>query len=848
MQVYSVFNVIWQKKVVYRALKLCNNETRSVCTQLYQRKVLFMPDDFYLDYKYDYPQPPPRSKWKTIFSFLLFAGIGLFLGVIVYSAYALPAFNEEQLTGANASLLYDDQGKIFWRVHAEEDRTSIELDKVPDSLIKAFIATEDKEFYNHHGVNYKGIARALLSNLQSRDLTGQGASTITQQLARDAFLSQEKTWQRKVKEILLAYKLESLYSKDEILELYLNKIYFGAGAYGVQAAANKYFAKDISELNLAESSLLAGLVQSPSRYDPYQNLEAAKARQWLVLLSMRDSHFISYSEAEEAHQAELVLKSGQSNSMNYGFFIDAVIEESIKHLSKVKGYKDADAMIYSSGLKIHTTMDAALQKHAEEYFKDPAHFPSETKNNNPIQVGMAIFDHSNGEIKAIMGGREYTNQRGFNRATSAFRQPGSAIKPLTVYAPALEKGYMPYTVLDDSPISYKVNNEIWSPKNYDHSYRGLISMRTAVQYSVNTYAIQLLDKVGISNGYETGKALGLNHLVNTPGRNDLGLSPLALGSLTKGASPVEMAAAYGSFGNGGYYAQPHFITKITDHHGRVLYAYKQPMKRALSADTAWLMNSMLQTVANSGTGTNGKVPGVPTGGKTGTSENNNDCWFCGLTPLYSGAVWMGYDETYTMQNQYGGGYPAKLFRSMMQKAHEDKEYQPWAKPHNVVLTSICSKSGKLPSSSCPDEQIISEYCVGKYIPKDVCTLHQKVTICRESGKLATKYCPDIYDQAMVQAKPGSAEETKIPTETCDIHTSFTIQSLFKNTVKICTDPRHEGKLYQAVTPHGGQSGGCPPAMIKEVVVNPGQHLAPCPLKDHQIHKGPGHDLIDNQAE
>ncbi len=804
-----------------------------------------MPDNYYLNYQYEYQKPPQRSKWKTILAFLLFAFLGLFLGIIVYSAYALPAFNEQQLTGANASLLYDDQDKLFWRVHAEEDRTSIELSKVPDNLINAFIATEDRAFYNHHGVNYKGIARALLSNLQSRDLTSQGASTITQQLARNAFLSQEKTWQRKIKEILLAYKLESMYSKDEILELYLNKIYFGAGAYGVQAAANKYFAKDVSDLNLAESSLLAGLVQSPSRYDPYQNPEAAKARQWLVLLSMRDSRFISYNEAEEAHQEELIFKSGQSSSMNYGYFIDAVIDEAVKHLAQVKGYKDADAMIYSSGLRIYTTMDAALQKHAEEYFKEPTNFPSETKNGNQIQVGMAIFDHSNGEIKAIMGGREYTNQRGFNRATSAYRQPGSAIKPLTVYTPALEKGFMPFMVLDDSPISYKINNEVWSPQNYDYKYRGLIPMRTAVQYSINTYAIQMLDKIGVSTGYEAGKALGLNHLINTPGKNDLGLSPLALGSLTKGASPVEMAAAYGSFGNGGYYAKPHFITKITDHNGRVLYTYKQQMQRAMSANTAWLMNNMLQTVVNSGTGTNGRVAGVPTGGKTGTSENNNDCWFCGLTPLYSGAVWMGYDEKYTMQNQYGGGYPAKLFRSMMQKAHTDKKYQNWSKPQDIVLTSVCSKSGKLPSSSCPDDQIVSEYCVSNNVPSEVCTIHQHVYICKESGQLATKYCPDIYDQSLVQARPGSSEASKIPTETCTLHNSFTIQSLFKNTVKVCTDPRHEGKLYQAVIAHGGQSGGCPPTMIKEVMSKTGLKYPPCPLEDHHIYKGPGHDLIGN---
>jgi penicillin-binding protein 1A len=239
-----------------------------------------------------------------------------------------------------------------------------------------------------------------------------------------------------------------------------------------------------------------------------------------------------------------------------------------------------------------------------------------------------------------------------------------------------------------------------------------------------------------------------------------------------------MAAAYGSFGNGGYYVKPHFITKIVDSDGRVLYQYKQQMTRVMSQDTAWLMNSMLQSVVNSGTGSNGKVSGVPTCGKTGTSENNNDCWFCGLTPLYSGAVWMGYDAKYTMQNQYGGGYPAKLFSSMLQQAHKNKKYVNWTQPKDIVMVSICSKSGKLPSSICPDNQIINEYSVKEYIPTTTCTIHKRVYICRDSRKLATRYCPDIIGLTMVQAKPGSVESDKIPTETCDIHKSYTIQSLF----------------------------------------------------------------------
>ncbi len=233
------------------------------------------------------------KSWLLLLSIVILIGLGSVIGVLAFVATDLPAWNEQQLTGFDATLLLDDTGNVYSRLHAEEDRTAITLDKVPEQLVQAFVATEDQDFYQHHGVNFKGIARAVLSNIQSRDLTGQGASTITQQLARNAFLTMDKTWQRKVKEILLAFKLESIYSKDEIMELYLNKIYFGAGAYGVQTAANNYFGKDVNDLTLAESALLAGLVQSPSAYDPFHNFDAAKARQRVVLYSMANCGYIS---------------------------------------------------------------------------------------------------------------------------------------------------------------------------------------------------------------------------------------------------------------------------------------------------------------------------------------------------------------------------------------------------------------------------------------------------------------------------------------------------------------------------------------------------------------------------
>jgi penicillin-binding protein 1A len=776
-------------------------------------------------------------------SILFLVGAGTFIGLLTFVATDLPAFDPGQLSGTNTTLLYDDKEQVFSRLHAGENRTDISLEKVPVDLLEAFIATEDKEFYNHYGVNFKGIARALVRNFQSGDMTGQGASTITQQLARSSFLSSDKNWERKIKEMIIAFKLESVYSKEEIMELYLNKIYFGAGAYGVQAAANTYFGKDVSNLTLPESALLAGLVQSPNNYNPFTHLDKAKARQKMVLNSMASSGFINDAAASKAYDTPINLVKSQ-NSMKYGYYMDAVVEEAIDILAGIKGYENGDNAIYRGGLRIYTTVNAPLQAYAEDFYKNAANFPRDTSSGLKVQVGMAIVENDSGDVKAIMGGRQYEQRRGFNRATDAYRQPGSSIKPLTVYGPALEQGKMPFMVLDDSPISYKTNSGVWTPKNYDHKYKGLITMRPAVQYSINTYAVQLLDLIGTRKSFDFGRSLGLS-LVDNPGTNDLNLAALALGGLTKGVTPLQMAAAYSSFGNSGIYNQPHFINKILDNNGLVIYEYKPQPKRVMTQQTAWLMNNMLQTVVSSGTGTNAKVPNVPTAGKTGTSEDITDVWFCGLTPVYSGAVWMGYDDQKNkMPDAFGGGSPALMFKAMMIKAHQGIKAGEWSMPGDIVQVSVCSKSGQIPSASCPHEQIITEYSLKDYVPTETCSVHQTIVICNESEGLANKYCPDTSVFSGVKAGENSSEASKIPTEKCTLHTSFNLSVLSKNVVKICTDPRHNGQLYQANITKPTQSGGCPTEYIEEMVLQPGEHLPPCPLQDHQMKSIKAKDLLD----
>lgn len=771
-------------------------------------------------------------------------GLVMTAGVVIYSAGSLPEWNPELLTGAKTTLLYDDHGNVAADLHAEENRTEISLEIVPEQLIQAFISTEDQDFYKHYGVTIRGITRAFLRNVSSGDLTGEGASTITMQLARNAFLTFDKQWQRKIQEALLSFKIEATYSKDEILSMYLNKIYFGSGAYGVQAAAATYFGKDVTELTLGECALLAGIPQNPNSANPFKSPEKAKARQKMVLNNMAACGYIDQAAADNAFKDELIYNHSENKNIQYGFFVDAVVEEALDILEGLEIYDDPNNAIYRSGLKIYTTMNPVLQNHAESLYQNDANFPSESKNGQLVQSAMVLMDHSNGEIKAVMGGRKYEQRRGFNRATSAYRQPGSSIKPITVYSPALEAGYMPYYVLDDSPISFKISNTVWSPQNYDLGYRGLITMRTAVQYSVNTYAVQLLDKIGIGFSFDFGKTMGLE-LVDTPGTNDLGLAPLSLGGLTKGATPLQMAAAYGAIGNGGIYVKPHFITRIVDDKGIEIYNFELKLTRVMSDQTSWLMTNMLQTVTAAGTGTNAQVPGVPTAGKTGTSENYKDSWFCGFTPGYSVAVWMGYDEELNMSSVYGGGFPAKIFRSMLQKAHEIKNPAALPMPGGITQIQVCSKSGLLPGENCPEDSIITDYSRNDSIPTEICEVHELLFICPESGKLAGRYCPNPEMRAMVKVDEESVTENKIPTEKCDIHTEPTVTGLFNDEVYVCMDERHDGKLYRANIANPLQSGGCPSESVIKVRIQPGQDIPYCDLEEHQVKTKKVRQVIDD---
>lgn len=777
-----------------------------------------------------------RSWLGTIALVAVVVLIGAIAGLVLGAVVNVPNWSPEKLYGSETTTLYDRDMKPFAYLHAEENRVMVPLSKIPPDLIHAFVATEDQQFYEHHGVNPVRIIKALIIDMTTGAKV-QGASTITQQLARNAFLNPEKTWERKIKEAVLAIQLESQYSKDEIMQFYLNKINFGSGAWGVQTAAQTYFGKDVDQLNLAECALLAGLVKAPNYYSPFRNPDKAKQRQRIVLNNMVHCGYITQEQADEAYRQPLKYAPKPQSQYQFGHFTDYVIEEADRILSEEGLYENPQDAIFKGGLKIYTTMDRDIQQYAEKIYSDPSYFPPlKDENGNPVQSAMVILDHKTGEIVALVGGRNYNQQRSFNRAVDALRQPGSSFKPLVVYGPALEMGYSPDYVLEDAPVTFNFGGTTWSPKNYDGKYLGPINMRTAVAKSVNIYAVKLADEIGIRNGIEFAKRCGITTLVEAGRANDMNLST-ALGGITKGVSPLEMASAYGCFANQGIRAEHYVISKIEDRDGNTIYEFQPKYERVMKKETAWQMSSLLQGVVEFGTGKAAKIAGVKCAGKTGTTQDDKDAWFVGYTPYYTCAVWMGFDKEKTMSRIYGGSYPARIWKAIMSKAVAGKKSgSDFGPPDDVVAVKICTKSGKLASPACPEEDVQTKYLPKDQVPKETCDLHYLVDICTDSGKLATEYCPNRISKGYLKgALPGDPEAA--PQEYCDIHTAPT-QSFYNDwdqvKVYVCTDPRHNGQIYLANIPKPGETGGCPSQYIREMVVKNPQNLPKCNLPDHQI--------------
>lgn len=603
-----------------------------------------------------------QSGWLVLLTGLLALFLGyLSVGLIINST---PAWKAEDLKANLNTIIYDREGQTIAVLHGPEDRLPLDGD-VPRVVKDAFVAVEDVRFYRHKGVDLEGIFRAMITNLREGRIA-EGGSTITQQLVKNSLLTPEKTYERKIKEMLLAIDLEKKYSKEEILDMYLTRIYFGEGAYGLEAAARTYFNKPAKDLSIAEAALLAGLLRGPTKYSPFLHPEAARERMETVISLMEENQFITPAMAEQAKsEGYSLVQTKTKQDYQFPYFVDYVIAEAGKRL----GISEKE--IYGGGLRIYTSLDRKTQQAAESVWADARNFPAPARDGKPVQGAVALLDYHTGEIKGLVGGRGYDARRGFSRATDSRRQPGSTFKPLAVYGPALEEQYPPYMVLNDAPVSFGK----YVPKNYGGGFKGNITMSTAIKFSVNIWAVKMLDLLGVEKGWEFAKKLGFDLTESDK------VLPLALGGLTKGVSPLQMASGYGAFANSGVLEEPHAITQVTDSTGRVWFNGQVQSSRVMKLQTAAVMTELLTGVVQGGTGTRARM-NRPVAGKTGTTQlpdtkefagigGNKDAWFVGYTPQIVGAVWIGFDRPdreHYLQGVVGGSYPAMLWKKVMEKA------------------------------------------------------------------------------------------------------------------------------------------------------------------------------------
>lgn len=627
--------------------------------------------------------------------------IGLLLsGLLVYRiTRTLPNVN----TLANqtrSSVIYDRNGQpvtFLWG----QTSIPVSLSQIPTSLQDAIVATEDNRFYQNSGIDFRSIIRSALADVIHLGAS-QGGSTITEQLAKIHYLTNEKTITRKIAEVLLGIEIAHTYTKHEILRMYLNQVYLGEGASGVAAAARIYFNEPVSKLTLAQSALIAGLPKAPSAYDPFVHLSAAKARQGVVLQNMVTYGYITQAQANAAFHAPLNFNRGILNvTTRYPdpWFVDSVVNFLLKH-----GFSMHE--LSTGGLKIYTTLDPAIQADADQAVADVMNkgFPP-PKNSSaaPLEpeAAVVVMDPRNGYVLAIVGGRQHTNILGFNRATDAHRQPGSSIKPLVEYPTAIEDGYTQASVIDDGPWML-VNNKPW-PQNDNHQYLGRITLQDALAQSDNNAAVRLLKMVGIKNGYDTAtKQFGLQ-LVGSGKYNDMTLA-MGIGGLTNGVSPLEMAAAYSTYATEGYRPTPLLVTKVVAPDGQILLQDAPHLAPELNRQVAYIMIQMMEAVIQYGTGQGGQL-GRPEAGKTGTAENGQDGWFIGFVPQLVTAVWEGYDTPKPQNGVFGATYALPIWTEIMKKALANVPAQDFPQPSGIVQANVDLKSGLLPSPLTPPADI-----------------------------------------------------------------------------------------------------------------------------------------------
>ena len=592
---------------------------------------------------------------------LLFLLTALLLTILFFAFLAATANVESLKEGLKLStVIYDKDDTVASKLAANRiDGVSVE--EIPNTVKNAVVAIEDERFYKHNGFDIKGISRAFFKNLFAGRITG-GGSTITQQLAKNALLTSEQTYKRKIEELFLAVEIEKHYKKDEILQMYLNQVYFGSGAWGIGQASKIYFNKDVQELTISESSLLAGLLQAPSARDPFRYYDRAIERRNVVLGKMKEHSMITDKEYKQAIAEQIKLHEGKSATVErqYPYYVDAVLDEAINK------YGLTQEEIFTRGYRIYTELDQDLQSALESVYDNNYLFPK-GRGGDLVQSGAVLLDPKTGGVRGLVGGRGQHVFRGFNRATHIKAQPGSTLKPLAVYTPALEEGYHPSDLLKDEPMSFGK----YRPENASRKYLGEVPMYKAVEDSLNVPAVWLLDQIGLEKGIDSLNRFGI------PIDEEDKYLGIALGGMHKGISPLQLAEAYSAFPNGGKREAAHIITKIVGPTGNVIAEHKGKSVKVTSKTVSAQMTSMLLNVVESGTGKGTKIAGVPIAGKTGSTQlpykdinGTKDQWFVGYTPTIVGAVWLGYDKT--DRNHYLSSSSSEtavpLFKAIMEKS------------------------------------------------------------------------------------------------------------------------------------------------------------------------------------
>ncbi len=711
---------------------------------------------------------------KSVGTLALILGIGIVIFACIFTAYLrnylMPqvSFSLDSFRLNQTSVIYYEEKETgeyvpLQNLYGEENRIWVSCDEIPANLQYATVAIEDKRFYDHHGVDWLRTIKASV-NLFMGSSDTYGASTITQQLVKNLTNDKEVTVRRKLVEIFRALEMENQYSKDEIMEWYLNTIYLGEQSYGVRTAAYAYFGKDVSELDLAECASLIAITNNPSIFDPYiseYTKERNRERQIDILYAMLEQGYITESEYQMAKNEELVFQYADTNteegddSNYYSYFVDQVIRDVVSDLASATGYDTEviNQMILGGGYQIYATIDVDVQNAAEKVYEDLSNIPETESTYQQLQSGIVIIDNETGDISAIVGGvGEKEGSLTLSRATQSLLSPGSAIKPLTVYGPALNWGLItPATVYDDTPFAFW--DTPW-PKNEDEVYHGLTNILTAMENSTNTVAVKVLDNLQLEYAYSYAvNEMGLDTMVDEYTLNgkeytDKSYWSLALGGMVYGVTIRDMTAAYAAVENGGTYREARTYTKVLDSDGNLVLDNSQSSREVMNSKAAYYLTYMMEKTVEEGTGQEAQLPNMAVAGKTGTTTDDKDRWFAGYTPYYTGVVWCGYDtpQEIILSDEEIDNPASVLWNRVMTLVHQDKTKLDFTRPSTVIEVEVCQDSGLLPTEWCTKDvrgdRTTKILLDAEDVPTEYCTVHVETTLCTSEEHLhvAGEYC------------------------------------------------------------------------------------------------------------